>query len=138
MANTNTNTNTAKKNELDGLSIDRLVELNTSGAITAIEFGIEVARRIAAAKTGTVKAFAVKADSVKGVFTITLPGMGMAIAPPAEALQSLVDNVDALRAALAKHGEERKATRASYKLTPEYRAAAGEMYSKAAASKAST
>ena len=131
-------TNTAKKNELDGLSVDKLVELNIAGAITAIEFGAEMSRRVAAAKSsGTAKSFAVKADSAKGVFTITLPGMGMAIAPPCEALQSLVDNVDALRAALSKHGEERKATRAAYKLTPEYRAAAGEMYSKASASKVS-
>src|SRR5687767_4783695 len=95
-----------------------------SGAVPVeayLEWDADRIKRIEAkARAQTnVKAFRI-GSSDKGVLTISLPGMAMPIAPPVEAVEALLANVDAIRAYLAEHGEALRAKRAAYKQSPEY------------------
>jgi hypothetical protein len=78
-----------------------------------------------AAKRGG-KQFSIS-DTDKGVLKITLPGAAFPWTPAVESAECLLENVEALRAYLAEHGERVKAIRAAYKQSPEYAATVSKM-----------
>ena len=117
------------------LTQDMVFAAEDAGTINKVEARGLQAALLKSAKLGKSKEFGIKVDSVKGVFSISLPGMAMGFSPPTEGLQAIVDNIDEIKASLAKHGAERSKTRDAYKETDAYKAAAADMFEKAAASK---
>ena len=117
---------------------DELIALLAKGTIKPEVFQVENNRRreaaVSAAKTN-VKTFKIGVDSAKGIYAITVSGSAMPLSVSDEGLAQLVENAAALKAAHEKHGTERRATRAAYKLTDEYKQSADKMFAQASAAK---
>lgn len=67
---------TNELSELSELSVAKLVELNIAGAITAIEFGEEMSRRVDAAKSSGSQKISVRANPDIDKRTISVYGFG--------------------------------------------------------------
>lgn len=65
-----------KTNELSGMTVSKLVELNIAGAITAIEFGEEMSRRVDAAKSIGSQKISVRANPDPDKRTVSVYGFG--------------------------------------------------------------